>query len=54
MKKVRGEIQPLKVGQVADAFGDGLQLVVGEGPVGKGKKNELEKRTEKRDESDAC
>ncbi len=39
MKKVRGEreeIQPLKVGQVADALGDGLQLVVVEVPVGKG------------------
>jgi hypothetical protein len=38
MKKVRGEreeIQPSKVGQVADALGDGLQLVVVEGPVGK-------------------
>ncbi len=30
------EIQPLKVGQVADALGDGLQLVVAEVPVGKG------------------
>ncbi len=39
MKKVKGEreeIQLLKVGQVADALGDGLQLVVGEVPVGKG------------------
>jgi hypothetical protein len=39
MKKVKGErqeIQPSKVGQVADALGDGLQMVVVEVPVGKG------------------
>ncbi len=39
MKKVRGEreeIQLIKVGQVGDALGDGLQLVVVEVPVGKG------------------
>jgi hypothetical protein len=38
MKEVRGkrgEIQVVKVGQVADALGDGLQLVVVEEPVGK-------------------
>ncbi len=37
-KIVRGEreeIQPLKLGQAADVLGDGLQLVVGEGPVEK-------------------
>ena len=51
---VVGEKKLLKIGQVADALGDGLELVVVEVPVGKGKKNELEKRTERRDESDAC
>jgi hypothetical protein len=46
MKKVRGEreeIQVVKVGQVADALRDGLQLVVVEGPVGKGRAKESEK-----------
>ncbi len=36
MKKMKGEregIQPCKIGQVADALGYGLQLVVLEGPA---------------------